>query len=209
MRRRAGLRELACITIGVCSAFTHALLGLAIVRIGTGAKVPARLWVAGALLAAAPDLDALSYSLGLGLSDHPWWSHRGLTHSVPFAAAAAAIVTVLLFPWWRREEQAIPQWRVWLILTVAMAFHGLTDLLTNGGAGIALFSPVDPYRYRWRFTPVEVSPLSIRLFFSEWGLRVILSELRWVIAPAAAVVAVVQGIRWWIAARTRGLSGPT
>jgi inner membrane protein len=67
---------------------------------------------------------------------------------------------------------------------------------------------VDPYRYRWRFTPVEVSPLSIRLFFSEWGLRVLWSELRWVIAPAAAVVAVVQGIRWWVAARARGQSTP-
>jgi inner membrane protein len=191
----------------MCSAITHSLVGLAIARVGTSARMPARYWVAAALLAAAPDLDAIGYSLGLGPPGGSIWSHRGLTHSLPFAVVVAGVGTLALFSHRIAEStrgvamanlgwgSPIPRWQVWLIFAVAMASHGLSDMATNGGAGIALFSPATAWRSKWAFTPVEVSPLSIGAFFSEWGVRVLWSELRWVLLPVGVVVAAVELVR--------------
>lgn len=182
----------------MCSAITHSLLGLAIARVGTGARMPARYWVAAAVLAVAPDFDALGYSLGFGPPGGSIWSHRGLTHSLPFAQVAAGVTTLVLFPTARgagRWSSPIARWRVWLILACAMASHGLSDMLTTGGPDIAVVSPLAQWRAKWAFTPVEVSPLSIRAFFSNRGVEILWSELRWVLAPTAVVVGVVEGVR--------------
>jgi inner membrane protein len=37
----------------------------------------------------------------------------------------------------------------------------------------------------WR--PIEVSPLSVRRFFSQRGVQIMRSELRWVWLPSAVV----------------------
>lgn len=193
----------------MCSAFTHSLVGLAVARLGCSVRMPVRYWVASAFVAAAPDLDAIGYSLGFDL---PWdsiWSHRGLTHSLFFAVAVGGVLTLVMFPHRLRVDPRgvspanlgwacpVARWRVWLILTLAMFSHGLTDLLTNGGAGIALFSPVARHRFQIAYTPVAVSPLSIAAFFSDWGVKVLWSELRWVLLPAAVVVASVELVRAW------------
>ena len=76
-----------------------------------------------------------------------------------------------------------------------MSSHGLLDALTQGGYGVALFSPFDAIRYNFPFTPIIISPINIKGFFSEWGLKVVLSELIWVILPLAIVTAVSMLIR--------------
>ncbi len=194
----------------MCSAITHSLVGLAIARIGTSARMPARYWLAAAVLAAAPDLDAIGYSAGFHLpGEASLWSHRGLTHSIPFALLTAGIATLLLFP--RRLgidasgvapanlgwASPIHRWRVWLILALAMASHGLTDMLTNGGSDIALFSPATSWRAKWAFRPVEVSPLSIGRFFTSRGLDILWSETKWVLLPAMVVLVAVEAGRKW------------
>jgi inner membrane protein len=63
------------------------------------------------------------------------------------------------------------------------ASHGLLDAFTNGGNGIALLSPITNDRYFFPWTPIEVSPLGIRVLFSRRGLDVLTSELLWVWAP--------------------------
>nr|MBA3240881.1 metal-dependent hydrolase [Acidobacteriota bacterium] len=55
--------------------------------------------------------------------------------------------------------------------------------------------PFSGERYFFPFRPVEVSPIGVGSFFSEWGLRVIKSELLWVWAPAALCVLLVLGFR--------------
>jgi inner membrane protein len=166
--------------------------------------MPVRYWAAAAVIAAAPDVDAIGYSLGFGPPGGSIWSHRGLTHSVLFAAVAARAVTLLLFRTKTNGESEgttgrwaspIARRRVWAILAAAMASHGLTDMLTNGGAGIALFSPATQWRAKWAFTPVEVSPLSVGAFFSQRGAEILWSELRWVLLPAGVMVAAVQLVR--------------
>jgi inner membrane protein len=52
-----------------------------------------------------------------------------------------------------------------------------------------LFAPFSNERYFFPWRPIEVSPIGVGSFFSEWGLRVIGSELRWVWLPSAVVSA--------------------
>ena len=79
----------------MASAFTHAAvagaIGAAFYRPGWGARV----WVLGVACAIVPDADVIGVPLGI-----PFGSvlgHRGLSHSLLFAAAFAAIVVALFF----------------------------------------------------------------------------------------------------------------
>ena len=66
--------------------------------------------------------------------------------------------------------------------------------MTNGGLGVAFFSPFDNTRYFLPWQPIAVSPLSLTRFFSGRGLKVLQSELLWIWIPAGmiALFALVQ-----------------
>jgi inner membrane protein len=66
--------------------------------------------------------------------------------------------------------------------------------MTDGGLGIAFFSPFDRTRYFLPWRPIRVSPIGVASFFSRWGLEVLASELVYVWLPVAATVA---GCRLW------------
>lgn len=70
------------------------------------------------------------------------------------------------------------------------ATHGLLDAMTNGGLGIAFFFPFDNTRYFFDWRPIQVSPIGIRNFFSEWGLRVIISEAVYIGLPGLGLLMV-------------------
>ena len=57
--------------------------------------------------------------------------------------------------------------------------HALLDMLTDGGLGVALLAPFSGERIFFPFRPVERLAHRLGSFFSEWGLRVIKSELLW------------------------------
>jgi len=159
------------------SAFAHAAPALALVPAFSGRRMPRRLWVAGVLCAAAPDLDVIAFAFGIPY-EHAL-GHRGLWHSIPFAAVATAPIALLL---------ATPSWRIaWLYLFLATASHGLLDAFTNGGLGVALLSPFDSTRYFFPFRPIEVSPLGVSAFFSARGVAILANELLWVWMPFAAL----------------------
>ena len=79
-----------------------------------------------------------------------------------------------------------------LYFFLSAASHGLLDALTDGGLGVAFFSPFDRTRYFFPVRPIAVSPIGIREFFSEQGLVVMTSELTWVWLP---VVVLFVGLR--------------
>ena len=162
------------------TVFSHAIAGAAL---GTLFRLPARpprLWVAAALCAVLPDADVIGLAFGVPRG-HPL-GHRGITHSLAFAAALAALVVALGFrgPRWK-------EWRgtLWLLLFLATASHGVLDAMTNGGSGIAFLAPFDDTRYFFPWRPIPVSPISLDRFLSERGLRVLQGELFWVWLPAA------------------------
>lgn len=146
--------------------------------------------LAGAACAVIPDLDVIGFKFGL-TSQH-MLGHRGLTHSIVFAAALGALLTYTLF----RHSHPDP-WVVFCYLFVSTLSHPLLDMLTNGGRGVALFAPFSNARYFFPWRPIEVSPISVRRFFSARGAQIILSELRWVWLPAAGVVILGMSVRWY------------
>jgi len=114
--------------------------------------MPARVWVLGIVAACLPDLDALG--LGMGIRYEDLWGHRGLMHSIPFAAAVVAVM------WAIKVEDLLfvpPLWSVALYLFFCAASHGLLDAMTDGSLGIALLSPLStatiPWGYRGVLSP--------------------------------------------------------
>ena len=73
---------------------------------------------------------------------------------------------------------------------LATASHGFLDAMTDGGLGVAFFSPVDNTRYFLPFTPIRVSLIGISRFFTARGFAVIRSELLWIWLPTALLIAV-------------------
>ena len=115
-----------------------------------------------------------------------------MTHSLLFAAVIAIIMSFRFAP--ARAER----WKLILLLFVITASHGVLDAMTNGGLGVAFFSPFYTHRYFFPWTPIQVSPIGASGFFSTRGMDVVLSEIIWVWGPA-----VVLGVFIWIMRRTR------
>ena len=63
--------------------------------------------------------------------------------------------------------------------------------MTDGGLGVAFFSPFDNTRYFLPFTPIRVSPIGISRFFTASGFAVIRSELLWIWLPTAVLIALL------------------
>ena len=123
----------------------------------------------------------------------PWGhvlGHRGITHSVAFAAALAAAVA------WSGLAGPGRRGALWLVLFVATASHGALDAMTDGGSGVAFFAPFDATRYFLPWRPIPVSPMGLR-FFSDYGLEVFEREL-WIVWLPSAILAVVAG---WLRSR--------
>jgi inner membrane protein len=166
---------------------THAVTAATLTSAFPVQVVPRRLIVLGAICAMAPDVDVLGFALGIHYADP--WGHRGLTHSLAFAIACSVVA-------WLAAVRVVPGLRrrilLWVYLFLCTASHGLLDAMTDGGLGIAFFSPFDTTRYFFPFRPIEVSPIGAG-FFSERGISVLRNEFLWVWLPflAFAVVAFV------------------
>ncbi len=172
------------------SAIAHAAPALALIPLFARRGTPARLWALGVVCAIAPDLDVLAFRLRVPY-EHAL-GHRGLWHSVPFAAVAALVATLAAFPC---AQPGFSRGRAWLYLFLATASHGLLDACTNGGLGVALLSPFDPTRYFLPFRPIEVSPIRVAAFFSARGLEILRNEGIWVWLPCAALAATAIALR--------------
>lgn len=119
------------------------------------------------------------------------WGHRGLSHSLAFAAVAAVCCVACLFSG-REWRSSMPV--LWFCLFIAIASHGLLDAMTDGGLGVAFFAPFSSERYFFPWRPILVSPIGVSRFFSSRGAAVLASELRWVWLPSMVLAAVA----WWL-----------
>lgn len=172
----------------MASLFTHAVAAGAI-----GQAAPARyrsdwrFWYMAALCSALPDADVLSFRLGVRYED--LWGHRGMTHSLLFAAVLGLAATARFKPNWKGEGR-----RLALVFVLIAASHGFLDAFTDGGLGVAFFSPFDRTRYFFPWRPILVSPIGVKNFFNGRGLAVIVSEIRWVWLPSLVLG---LGLRRW------------
>ncbi|MFO0773859.1 MAG: metal-dependent hydrolase [Nitrospiraceae bacterium] len=173
----------------MASAFAHAVASSALgITLGL-TRAQWRLLALGAVCAILPDIDSLGYWAGIPY-DHVL-GHRGLTHSIVFAALLSAAIVVL---WYRRVSTG-ERARIGLFLFLATLSHGLLDALTNGGLGVAFFAPFSNGRYFFPIRPIEVSPLEPDRFFTLRGLQILASEALWVGVPSLLLVAVARLFR--------------
>ena len=163
----------------MASAFSHAVAALSIGTCFYRRDIPKRVWVVGALCSILPDIDAVGFRFGIPYGD--FWGHRGFTHSLVFAALLSGASTAMLA---RSSTVGIRRFTLFAYLFLATASHGVLDAITNGGLGVAFFSPFDNRRYFLPWRPIRVSPISITRFFSARGYAVLQSELLWIWVPA-------------------------
>jgi len=181
----------------VASVFSHAVAALGIGAFIYRPGTPKRVWVVGAACSVIPDLDVIGFRFGIHYGD--FWGHRGFTHSLLFAALLASAVMLAAF---RHESPGLDRLRIWICLFVATVSHGLLDAMTDGGLGVAFFSPFDNHRYFLPFRPIHVSPIGAGRFFTHRGLEVLQSELLWIWLPAALLALPVWLMRRWAAPST-------
>lgn len=174
----------------MASPFSHAIAALSIGSCFHRQNTSKRVWLAGALCSVIPDLDAVGFRFGVQYGD--FWGHRGFTHSLLFAALLSGVVTMCL-RW--GDGLGIGRAALFLYLFLATASHGLLDALTNGGLGVAFFSPFDNRRYFLPWRPIRVSPIAVHRFFSERGFAVLQNELVWIWLPAILFAGVVVGLK--------------
>lgn len=158
---------------------SHAAVPLAL-GAGLGACVVSpRLMAAGIVAAVLPDLDVLAFRLNVQYSEV--FGHRGASHSIAFAALLGFVALPFASQLHVRRRVAF------LFVAFCAASHGLLDMLTNGGRGVALWWPLSAERFFLPWQVIEVSPLSLRRVLGGRGLEVLQSELLWVWLPAGFV----------------------
>jgi len=141
-----------------------------------------RLSIAACACSVLPDADSLP-----GVPYEHSFGHRGFFHSLLFAALMAAAGAA-----WMRAERP---YRVFGLLFVVGASHGVLDAMTDAGLGIAFFAPFDNSRYFLPWRPIVVSPIGAAAFFSRWGLEVVVNELLWIWLPVGLVSLAVVLVR--------------
>lgn len=175
----------------MASVFSHAVAAVGISACFYRPDIPKRVWLTGIACSVLPDIDVIGFQFGVRYGD--FWGHRGFTHSLVFAVLLASILVATAS--WSRMFSSISALRLWSYLFLATASHGLLDSLTDGGLGVAFFSPFDNHRYFLPWRPIRVSPIGVSRFFSDRGLAVLQSELLWIWLPALLLGGFALAIR--------------
>ncbi len=176
----------------MASVFSHALVALTAGKLSRSRVMGRRALFLGVLCAVLPDIDVVGFACGIQYGE--LWGHRGLTHSIPFAALLSALLVALCY---RRESRAVMA-GMGLYFFVCAASHGVLDAMTDGGLGVAFFSPFETTRYFFSVRPVAVSPIGIHEFFGEQAVFVFASEAKWIWLPACALLAALRAARWML-----------
>ena len=182
----------------MASAFSHAIAALAIGKISRVVKWPQSLekvdrkfWVIAAFCAVSPDLDAIGFWLGVPYDSV--FGHRGITHSLFFAALQSA---TMIYFFYKAEKPFSTAWlMLFLVFFAAGASHGILDAMTDRGKGVAFFAPFYNERYFFPFRPIRTSPISITRFFTSHGWEVIKNEFVWIWIPSFIIMALASLIK--------------
>lgn len=155
----------------------HAVTGIALSSTISQKEQWLRVGILAVICSIAPDIDAIGFRIGIPYQH--WLGHRGLSHSIVFAALLGIIALLFI------SEKSIKRKCLYFCVFFGSGIlHDILDAMTNGGLGVAFFSPFIDTRYFLPRKPIEVSPLSIRRFLALRGWEVIKSELLWVIIPS-------------------------
>jgi inner membrane protein len=174
----------------MASAVTHAVLPLFLGRTFFDRGMPLRFWVFSLFCSVLPDFDVVGFLLGVHYGG--FWGHRGFSHSLTFAFLVSLGVAISCF----RDFGLFSKkwWDIWIFFFFLISFHGVLDGMTDGGSGVAFFSPFDGGRYFLPWTPLRVSSIGLKGFFNQRGSEVLLSEIIWVWIPSLLLMALAKGL---------------
>jgi len=181
----------------MASVFSHAVAAVGISAFFHRADTPKRVWLLGVACSVIPDVDVVGFRFGIHYAD--FWGHRGFTHSLVFAGILATAVMLVAF------RQAISGWSrfaLWTYFFLVTVSHGLLDAMTDGGLGVAFFSPFKNTRYFLPWRPIRVSPIGVSRFFTHNGLAVIQSEILWIWLPSALLLLLAWLLRCGLSSST-------
>src|SRR5687768_398173 len=120
------------------SILAHAVAGAALGLAFSPPHATRRVWIAAAVCAALPDIDALGRPFSNLRYESFFGGHRGFTHSLAFALVLGALVTWGFF----RESRCEPfRPRLWATFALATASHSVLDALSTIGNGVAFWTP--------------------------------------------------------------------
>jgi len=171
----------------VPTAATHLLAGLGLGELLAPGPMPWPYHALTAALGLLPDADVIAFPLGIPYGAR--FGHRGFSHSLCFAALAGLVAAPPA-----AAGFGVPWWRLWAVFFAVVAAHPALDALTDGGMGVAFFSPLNDRRYFFPWRPIRVSPIGMAVF-SRWGLSVLLSEVGWVWLPLLALAGAAVWLR--------------
>lgn len=166
---------------------SHTAIPIALSAVFPAGKVSSGLLLAGAACSMVPDLDVIGFAFGIRYGG--MLGHRGLSHSIFFAACLGAMLAMAWPP------GGPGRFTVFLFLFLSTLSHPFLDAFTNGGLGVAWFAPFSERRYFFPWRPLVVPPIGIRPFFSARGWQVMESELLWVWLPSAIMFAAGHSAR--------------
>ena len=170
----------------MASLFGHTAAALTIGKLSPTKSKRRLFWILLCVVSILPDIDVITFAFGIPYSSQ--WGHRGFTHSYVAAFAVALAVTCVAF------REARPFSKAWYLLLgtffVAGASHPHLDAFTNGGLGVAFYWPFDIDRYFHAYRPIEVSPIGVTQFFSQWGLDVLASEFIYIALPCLILITI-------------------
>ena len=120
-----------------------------------------------------PDLDAISFKFHIPYAS--LFGHRGFSHSILFALILSLVLFLVFFlkDKFPKKEKLL----ILCILFLSVISHSILDAMTNGGLGVAFFSPFIETRYFFPFRPIPVAPIALSKFFSSWGMSVLCYEI--------------------------------
>ena len=150
-----------------------------------------KFWLSVLALSIFPDFDVIMFKFGIEYS-HPF-GHRGFFHSLTFALIISLLFVIIFF----RDKKLLSKdfWLLSGVFFIIVSVHCVLDAMTDGGLGIGLFIPFDNSRYFLPWQPIEVSPIGISQFFSNWGLRVLKNEFMILILPSIILALSVKFVR--------------
>jgi inner membrane protein len=180
----------------MASALSHAVAAAGIGAVIYRRSVPAPVWITGIACSVIPDVDVIGFRFGIHYGD--FWGHRGFTHSLFFGVILAVAAAATL----ARLQAEISRASLFAYFFLSTASHGLLDAMTNGGLGVAFFSPLDDRRYFLPWRPILVSPIGVTRFFSHRGLAVLQTEILWIWLPSLVMIATVMILRRLTAGQT-------
>ncbi|WP_422361082.1 metal-dependent hydrolase [Reichenbachiella sp.] len=164
----------------MASAFGHAL-----VVVSLGRALPKgyswKVVLVGVICTVIPDLDVMAFKFGIPYES--FWGHRGFSHSLLFALIWGVVCAAGFSV---RSSDRKFFWIHTVFFFLCTASHAVLDAMTNGGLGVAFFSPWDDTRYFFPWQPIAVSPIGAARFFSERGWEVLKSEAIWIGIPCVA-----------------------